>query len=154
MIKLIASVGICVLGGFIGSFFTASSAGSWYAALKKPALNPPAWIFAPVWTVLYIMMGVSAFLIWKQGLGNDNVKTALTIFTLQLALNFAWSPVFFGMKSPLTGLVVIILMWFAILATILLFHRISQPAAYMLVPYLVWVSFAVYLNSSIYFLND
>jgi len=153
MIKLIISVGICVLGGFVGSFFTASSVGSWYAALKKPALNPPSWIFAPVWTVLYIMMGVSAFLIWKQGLGNDNVKMALTIFMLQLALNFVWSPVFFGMKSPLIGLVIIILMWCAILATIILFHRISQPAAYLLVPYLLWVSFATYLNSSIYFLN-
>jgi len=153
MIKLIISVGICVLGGFAGSFFTASSVNSWYAALRKPVLNPPSWIFAPVWTILYVMMGVSAFLIWKQGLGNDNVKTALTIFILQLALNFAWSPAFFGMKSPLMGLVIIVLMWCAILFTIVLFHRVSHPAAYLLAPYLIWVSFATYLNASIYFLN-
>ena len=153
MTKLVISVAICVLGGYLGSFFTATSAGSWYAAIKKPALNPPSWIFAPVWTILYIMIGASASLIWNKGLGNNDVRMALTVFVLQLALNFAWSPAFFGMKSPLMGLVIIILMWCAILATIMLFYRVSQPAAYLLVPYLLWVSFATYLNASIYFLN-
>ncbi len=153
MKKLLISVGVCLLGGMAGSFFTVPSVKSWYPALVKPALNPPSWIFAPVWTILYIMIGVSAFLVWRKAPVDKSVRMALTVFLIQLALNFAWSPAFFGMRSPLLGLVIIVLMWQTILAAIIGFYRISRPAAYLLVPYFLWVSFATYLNASIYYLN-
>lgn len=153
MLKLVTSVMVCLLGGFAGSFFTSSSLESWYLQLKKPALNPPSWVFAPVWTALYIMMGVAAYLVWEKWPKDRSAGPALALFALQLALNFTWSPAFFGARSPLLGLVVIMLMWAAIAATLVLFYRVSPPAAYLLVPYLVWVSFAVYLNASIFYLN-
>ncbi|MCX5680674.1 MAG: tryptophan-rich sensory protein [Candidatus Omnitrophica bacterium] len=153
MIKLMISIGVCLLGGFVGSFFAASSIGSWYEHLKKPVLNPPAWIFAPVWTMLYIMIGVSAFLVWRRKPRGKDIRIALVLFLVQLLLNFFWSPVFFGMRSPSLSLVIIILMWQTILATIIIFYRISIPAAYLLVPYFIWVSFATYLNAGIYYLN-
>jgi len=153
MIKLIVSIGVCILGGVAGSFFTSGAINSWYIHLKKPVLNPPSWIFAPVWTMLYIMMGVSAYLVWRKGLGNDHARLAMSLFLMQLILNFLWSPIFFGMRSALYGFIIIILMWIAILATIILFYRISKVSAYLLVPYIVWVSFATYLNGAILYLN-
>lgn len=153
MIKLIVSIAVCLLGGAAGSFFTSGSIDSWYIYLKKPALNPPSWVFAPVWTALYIMMGVSVYLVWRKGLGDRYAGSAIIAFLIQLILNFLWSPVFFGMRSPLYSFIIIILMWIAILATIILFYRISKVSAYLLVPYLLWVSFAIYLNGAILYLN-
>lgn len=153
MKKFIISVGGCLIGGVAGSFFTVPSVNSWYPTLVKPPLNPPSWIFAPVWTALYVMMGVAAYLVWRKAPANKGVNMALTAFLIQLALNFAWSPVFFGMRSPLLGLIIIVLMWQTILATIISFRMISKPAAYLLIPYFLWVSFATYLNASIYYLN-
>jgi translocator protein len=151
--KLCSSVLACLAVGFAGSFFTNTSISSWYAGLNKPFFNPPSWVFAPVWTMLYVLMGVSAFLIWRQGLEDKKVRTALFAFIVQLALNALWSPAFFGMKSTSAGLVVIIFLWMAISKTIFLFYRISKPASFLLLPYILWVSFAFVLNAAIFSLN-
>ena len=150
--KLIISILICLLAGFIGSFFTTPAIPTWYAMLQKPSFAPPAWVFFPVWTALFIMMGISLFLVWqKEG---QKVKNALYIFAAQLALNALWSVAFFGLKSPLMGLIEIIILWIAILATILSFMKISRTASYLLIPYILWVSFAAILNFSIWKLNS
>lgn len=152
-IKLIISIFICELAGIIGSFFTASSIQTWYAGLQRPMLNPPNWVFGPVWTILFALMGIAAFLLYKKGIQHRRIKIALGIFSVQLVLNTLWSILFFGMKSPGVALVEIIFLWATIAATIIAFYKISRLAAYLLVPYILWVSFAVYLNYSIWILN-
>ncbi|MCX6008784.1 MAG: tryptophan-rich sensory protein, partial [Chloroflexi bacterium] len=139
--------------GLIGSIFTREAIPTWYAALEKPAFNPPNWLFAPVWTLLYIMMGVAAFLVWRKGLENKQVRIALIVFLVQLVLNALWSVAFFGLESPLYGLIVIAALWVAILLTVLKFYRISSAASVLLWPYLLWVTFAAVLNVSIWLLN-
>jgi translocator protein len=157
--KLIIAVIIPQVAGAVGSFFTIPSIPSWYAHLTKPTFNPPAWIFAPVWTTLFIFMGVAAFLIWSaytkasDGQGKKAVKIALIIFIVQLTLNTLWSIIFFGRHNPGGAFIEIIFLWLAILATIISFSKISKPAAWLLVPYLLWVSFAAFLNFSIWQLN-
>ena len=150
LFKLIVAVSVSEIVGIIGSVFTTSSIQTWDAALAKTALNPPAWVFGPVWTILYFLMGVAAFLVWEKGLNKKDVKIALIIFDVQLALNIFWSIIFFGLRSSGWAFVEIIFLWLAILATIILFARISRPAAWLLLPYIVWVSFAGYLNYSIW----
>lgn len=150
---LLYSLIICQLAGIIGSFFTSSSIPTWYAALEKPSFNPPNWVFAPVWTTLFVLMGISLYLIWNKGLKAKKVKIALTFFGIQLTLNVLWSIIFFGLKSPLYAFMEIIILWIAILLTIFKFYRISKAAAYLLIPYLIWVSFAVVLNFLILTLN-
>ena len=152
-IKLIVSIFICLLAGIIGSFATQSAIPTWYASLNKPSFNPPNWIFGPVWTTLYIMMGIAAFLIWRNGLNNKSVMIAISIFLIQLILNCIWSIAFFGFKSPFAGLVIIIFLWIAIVATMFAFYKISMPAMILLIPYIFWVSFAAVLNYAIYMLN-
>lgn len=151
--KLIVSVIGCELVGFLGTPFTISSIPTWYATLNKPPFAPPNWIFGPVWTLLYFLMGVAFYLIWKQGWQKKKVKTAGTYFLAQLGFNFIWSPIFFGLRSPLLGLVTILAMWTLIVITIKKFYPLSKPAAYLLIPYLLWVSFATILNASIVILN-
>ena len=151
--KLIIAIGVSELAGIIGSFFTAGALPDWYVALNKPALNPPDWVFGPVWVTLYLLMGIAAFLVWQKGLKRKNVKVALIIFSVQLFLNALWSPLFFGMKNPGLAFAELILLWFAIVATMAAFYRISKPALFLLAPYLLWVSFAGYLNCSIWMLN-
>lgn len=152
--KLIIAIAICELAGVIGSVFTAPTIQSgWYAELIKPTLNPPAGVFGPVWTILFALMGVAVFLIWKQGFGRKDVKIALMVFDIQLALNVFWSVVFFSWRNPGGALIEIIFLWFAIVASIVLFARISKPAAWLLAPYILWVSFAMYLNFMIWALN-
>jgi len=152
-IKLAGSIVLCMLAGFIGSFATRPKIPGWYASLQKPSFNPPPWLFGPVWTLLYILMGIALFLIWRKGLAAGGVKIALLVFFLQLILNAFWSFAFFGAQSPLAGLVVIIALWAAIVATMVLFAPLSRVAAVLLVPYILWVSFAAILNASIYVLN-
>ena len=150
---LVGSVILCVLVGAAGSVFTVTGPGSWYDLLTKPSFNPPNWIFGPVWTTLYILMGISLYLIlleWKKGV---DIRCAGGLFAVQLFLNFIWSYMFFGLQSPTYAFIVIALLWVAILATILTFLRISRIAAYLLVPYILWVSFASILNYSIMILN-
>lgn len=151
--KLVAAIVVSELAGVIGSFFTVSAVPAWYAGLVKPALNPPSWVFGPAWTTLYALMGISAFLIWKNGWGRKDVRTALGVFGVQLFLNAIWSIIFFGIQSPGWALVDIAALWLAIVWTMLVFYKISKPAASILVPYLLWVSFASYLNYSILALN-
>ncbi|MBP9762576.1 tryptophan-rich sensory protein [Patescibacteria group bacterium] len=151
--KLILCIFLCELSGIVGSLFTTKAIPTWYAGLIKPALNPPSWVFGPVWTVLYAMMGVAAFLVWKQGWQRKEVKIALGVFGLQLVINALWSLLFFGLHNPLLALIDILLLWLLILVTMIVFYRISKPAAYLLLPYLCWVSFATYLNYAIYVLN-
>lgn len=150
--KLAASIGICLLAGVVGSIFTVSAIPSWYAALVKPFFAPPNWVFAPVWTTLYVLMGISLFLVWRKGF-NKKTKSAINFFGIQLALNVLWSLAFFGLKSPIAGFVVIIALWAAIAVTIMKFMKISRSAGLLLVPYIVWVSIAALLNLSVVLLN-
>ena len=151
--KLIIAIFSCQLAGVIGSFFTTSSISTWYAALEKPSFVPPNWLFAPAWIILYLLMGISAYLIWIKGWENKKVKAALMVFILQLIFNIQWSVLFFGLQSPLYGFIKIVLLWLVILFTILKFYPISKTAAYLLIPYILWVSFAAMLNYSILILN-
>ena len=152
-VKLIVSVAICQLAGVIGSVFTARSVSTWYITLVKPTFTPPSWLFAPVWISLYALMGVSLFLVWRKGSEVRGVKTAVAVFAVQLVLNACWSAAFFGARSPLAGLIVILVLLAAIVLAMVRFFRISPPAGALLVPYLVWVAFATVLNASIYNLN-
>jgi len=151
--KLVVSIIACQCAGIIGSIFTRGAIPTWYATLEKPAFNPPNWLFAPVWTLLYIMMGIAAFLVWRKGWENRQVRIALIVFLVQLVLNALWSVVFFGLESPLYGLIVIAALWVAILFTVLKFYRISSAASVLLWPYMLWVTFAAVLNVSIWLLN-
>ncbi|MFP4424800.1 MAG: TspO/MBR family protein [Candidatus Woesearchaeota archaeon] len=149
-LKLIASIIICQLAGIIGSVFTISSVSTWYVTLNKPFFNPPGWIFGPVWTILYLLMGISLYLVWTN---KDRTRKALAIFATQLVLNSLWSILFFGLQSPFLAAMEIIVLWGAILLSIAYFYRISRPAAYLLIPYILWVTFAAVLNLSIFLLN-
>ena len=151
--KLLISIIACQCAGVIGSIFTMSTIPTWYATLQKPLFTPPNWLFAPAWGTLYLLMGISAFIVWRRGLNNLLVKRALIVFLIQLVLNALWSVVFFGLESPLYGIVVIIALWLAILFTMLKFFKVSSVAAVLLLPYLLWVSFATVLNISIWVLN-
>jgi len=151
--KLIISIVICQLAGVIGSFFTMDAIPVWYDTLAKPSFNPPSSVFGPVWIFLYLLMGISLFLVWKEDLKNKQVKTAFMIFMIQLVFNAAWSIVFFGMRSPVGGLIVIVILWILILITTLKFLKISKTAGMLLVLYLLWVTFAAILNYSIFTLN-
>lgn len=153
IIRLAISIGVCLAAGFIGSIFTTASIPTWYTTLEKPSFNPPNWLFGPVWTILFILMGISAFLVWRVGLSEPNVRIALIIFVIQLILNVFWSVAFFGLRSPIAGLIVIIVLWVAILLTILSFAKVSITAGILLIPYILWVSFASILNATIYVLN-
>ncbi len=152
LIKFIISIAIPQVAAGIGSLLTAPNISSWYSQLQKPALNPPNWIFAPVWTVLFIMMGVSLYLIWTAP-DSASKKTAYLIFAIQLILNVTWSGLFFALQRPLYAGIEIIILWIAILINILKFYSISKPAGWLLVPYILWVSFASYLNWQIFLLN-
>jgi len=151
---LVGAVAICLLAGFIGSLVTAPAIPGWYAGLIKPALIPPSWVFAPVWTTLYILMGISLFLVIQTGTNSHEVRTALALFSVQLLLNVGWSFAFFGNQSPFSGFIVIVALWIVLLATVICFLRISRTAGLLLVPTLAWVSFASYLNYAIMVLNS
>jgi benzodiazapine receptor len=151
--KLVIAIVVSELAGIIGAVFTTPSISGWYAGIVKPALNPPAWVFGPVWTTLFALMGIATFFIWKKGLERRNVKIALGIFVGQLFLNTLWSIIFFSLHSPGGALIEIVFLWLAIFTTIVAFAKISKLAAWLLVPYIAWVSFAVYLNFTIWTLN-
>lgn len=153
VLKLLFAIIICELVGILGAIFTTPAIPTWYASLKKPSFSPPNWVFGPAWTLLYALMGVAAYLIWQQGLEKPVVRNALFIFTLQLFLNFLWSFFFFKLQSPLHALIEIFLLWVLILATIISFYQINKTAGLILIPYLLWVSFATLLNFYIVKLN-
>ncbi len=139
--------------GIIGSVFTAKSVKTWYLTLQKPFFNPPGWIFGPVWIFLYTLMGISSYMIWQDRAINNLVKPALIIFGVHLVLNALWSILFFGLKNPGLAFIEIIVLLIFIVIIIFLFYKINPRAAYLLIPYLVWVSFASILNFSIWKLN-
>lgn len=151
--KLFLSIVVCELVGLIGAVFTAPSIEGWYMDLVKPPLNPPAWVFGPAWTILYALMGIAAFVVWQKGLKQKKVRVALGLFFVQLALNGAWSFIFFGAHRIGFALIEIVALWIAILCTIIAFAKCSKRAAWLMAPYLAWVSFAVYLNAVIWVLN-
>jgi benzodiazapine receptor len=159
-LKLVIAIVVSQLAGIIGSVFTVSSIPTWYAMLQKPSFSPPNWIFGPVWTTLYFLMGVAAFLVWSSyskatdGQTQKRIKVALWVFIGQLILNALWSVIFFGLKNPGWAFVEIILLWLAIVGTIIVFSKISRLAVFLLLPYILWVSFAGYLNYSIWMFNQ
>jgi benzodiazapine receptor len=153
IVKLIVSILACFGAGVIGSFFTFKAIPTWYLGLKKPRYTPPNQVFGPVWTTLYILMGVSVFFVWQKGLSDNDVLLAFTLFWVQLLFNSLWSIIFFGMKSKGGGVFIIIVLWLLILATIVTSFRISIWAGVLLIPYIIWVSIASYLNIGIWWLN-
>jgi len=175
VIKLSISIIICEFAGVIGSIFTTPSIGGWFKNLNKPSFNPPNWIFAPVWSLLFLLMGISLYLVWEKnwvvknkiGLqkkawnrysekfwqGSWQKANIILIFSVQLFLNILWSVVFFGKHSPNVAFFVLLMLWFAILSTIINFYRVSKASAYLLLPYILWVSFAGVLNFYLWILN-
>ena len=151
--KLIASILICFLAAAIGSIFTSPQIGGWYAGLEKPWFAPPNWVFGPVWTTLYLLMGIALFLVWRKGLERPDVRQGVILFGVQLAFNAAWSLVFFGLQSLFAGLVCIVILWVLILATLIQFWKIDRIAGALLIPYIAWVSIATCLNYAIWVLN-
>jgi len=150
--KLIISIALPLVLGSVAGMFTSQSVPDWYAALNKPAFNPPDWIFGPVWTLLYLLMGISFFMVWKQEKGKLR-NLAILIYSVQMFLNFAWSFIFFYFKLIGLALVEIVLLWCAIILMLVLFKKIKPIAAYINTPYLLWVSFAAILNAAYYILN-
>lgn len=150
---LIISIAITLAIGFTASYFTRPEIPGWYAGLQKPSFSPPNWLFGPVWTTLYILIGIAAYLVWQRRDGSTAYSNARNIYIVQLALNFSWSIVFFGLHQMLGAFVVIILLLISIIGCMVYFSRFSKTAAWLLVPYLLWVSFASVLNFSIYLLN-
>ena len=167
---------LCLAAGAVGSIFTAEAIPTWYQSIIKPAFNPPSWIFGPVWTILYVLMGVSLYLVWKNDwkvlnpvlvpskkvwnrwsesfwVGAWQKQNVIAIFAIQYVLNILWSYVFFGLRMPGLAFFEILALWVSIIYLIINFYRISKPAAWILIPYIFWVSFAVYLNYSIWALN-
>ena len=153
-VKIIISVSVCLLVAFLASLATQSSVKTWFLTIEKPFFNPPGWLFAPVWTLLYIMMGIAFGLIWSSDFKDKKVvKSAMIIFGIQLALNALWSILFFGLCNPLLAFIEILLLWLFIFETIKVFKPIDSLASKLLYPYLAWVSFATILNASIWWMN-
>jgi benzodiazapine receptor len=152
ILKLIASVVISQAAGAIGSLFTVQNIPTWYAGLNKPSFNPPNYLFGPVWITLYFMMGIAFFLVWKNS-GKFDIKVPTILFITQLVLNALWSIIFFGMKNPMFGFFEIIILWVFIVFCVIKFYSVSKIAAWLMLPYLLWVSFASVLNFKIWMLN-
>ncbi len=152
LLKLLVSIMLPLSMGTIAGMFTAQSVPEWYATLNRPSFNPPNWIFGPVWTTLYVLMGISLFLIWKQDVSKER-NLAILFFLIQLILNFVWSFIFFYFNMIGFALVEIILLWISIAMMLVLFYKIKPMATYINIPYLLWVTFATVLNASYYFLN-
>jgi len=147
-------VATCIGVGYISGETTRSSVDTWYRLIEKPSFNPPDWIFAPVWSTLYVLMGIAAGLVWARiDYESQNVKPALKFFFIQLALNALWSFLFFGLKNPMLAMFEIVLLWLMIYETWHKFKKINKFAAWLFIPYLLWVSFAAVLNASIWYLN-
>lgn len=152
--RILTVVVTCLAIGYFSGIVTRSSITTWYPTLVKPSFNPPNWIFAPVWSMLYVMMGVAAGLVWDRiESDKETVKKALIFFAIQLALNALWSYLFFGLHNPMLAGLEIIILWLMIYETYIQFARINKIAGFLLIPYLLWVSFATVLNGSIWWLN-
>ena len=152
ILKLVTSVILCQIAGFLGSLFTTPAIPTWYQTLNKPFFTPPNWVFSPVWICLFVLMGISLFFVWRRP-DHPQFKPALIFFFVQLILNVLWSIAFFGLRSPFLGLVDIVALWIAILLTIQYSFKVSKFAGVLLIPYLLWVGFASLLNFSLWILN-
>jgi tryptophan-rich sensory protein len=154
ILKFLVALVVCFGASGLGVLFMAQdSVNTWYAQLQKPSFTPPDWVFGPAWTILYLLMAISVFLVWNKGLDYPKVKQSLGLFLIQLALNAFWTPLFFGFHLILPAFINIIVLWFAILFTMLAFKRISLRAGILLIPYLIWVGYATILNGSMWYLN-
>ena len=153
VVKLVVCLVLTFSAAILGSLSTRNAVGDWYANLNKPSFTPPGWLFGPVWTALYVLMAVSAAIVWDKGLDKAAVRIALALFLVQLILNGLWTPLFFGLRMPLVAFIEILLLWVAVGLTILVFARVSLAAAMLLMPYILWTSFAAVLNLSIWLLN-
>src|SRR3990167_6152040 len=151
--RLLLSLGVCLAAGVAGSLYTAQSVSWWYPLLNKPAITPPAWVFGPVWTFLFILMGYSLYLVWNKGLKKKGVTDAVALFGVQLILNVAWSYLFFGLRNPLLAFFEIIVLWAVLLLTYIKFHKIEANAGHLLLPYLIWTGYAGVLNFLIVLMN-
>ncbi len=152
-LPLILSVAVCLAAGGIGSYFTTPYLPTWYASINKPPINPPAWVFAPVWTTLYMLMGIAVSIIWVEKNKKEQRKKGLKVFAIQLILNVVWSVAFFTFQSPAAACVLVVALWAFIFLSIRAFLPISKVAGYLLIPYIAWVSFAAILNFWIAWLN-
>lgn len=154
-VVLFVAVAIPVLGGFLSGYFVAKDiskkSNGWYDSLKKPSWNPPRWVFGPAWTLLYLLMGMASYFVWKEG--GPNTVLPLSIYGLQLLINFSWTPIFFGAQRPDIALIIILVLWFMIITTMVLFYSITPIAMYLLVPYILWVTYASTLNAYIVYKN-
>lgn len=154
LLALVGFLGLCLLVSFANGAVTAGSVNGWYRTLVRPPLSPPDWLFAPVWTALYVTIGVSAWLVWRRvDVGSHRKRSALRVWGWQLLANASWPAAFFGAQSTGLGLLVIFILWSSIAATMLVFWPVRRAAALLLVPYLLWVSFATYLNAAFWWLN-
>lgn len=154
VLALLLAVVAVELVGASGAVFTAQGLAEWYETIERPAVAPPNWVFAPVWTTLFALIGGAVWLVWRQAESQPrDVRLALGVFTVHFAANLAWSAVFFGQQAIAAGLAVILLLWLLIVATMVVFARVDRRAALLLVPYLLWVSFATYLNYRFWVLN-
>ncbi len=153
-IKIILCITVCEAAGILGTVATSPNIPTWYASLNKPSFNPPSWLFGPVWTTLFALMGIALYLVVQKKIKTKQQKLAVTLFGLQLAVNVLWSFLFFGMHQPLWAFVDLVLLWLLIAACIVLFYRQNKWAGILLVPYIAWVSFAGILNFAIYRLNS
>lgn len=152
-LKLIIAVALPLVVGATSGFFTVTGVESWYQTINKPSWNPPNWVFGPVWTTLYILMGIALFLVWKADTSAELKKIAISLFAVQLVFNFFWSFIFFYLQQPGWAVLELAVMWIFILLTIFAFAQVSKTAAWLLVPYISWVSFAGILNYTIWKLN-
>jgi tryptophan-rich sensory protein len=152
-LRLVFSLLLPLAAGALGGLATSQGVSEWYPTLQKPFFNPPSWVFGPVWTLLYLMMGYAFFLIWNMGPSNPKVRVAMAVFGLQLLLNVLWSFLFFGARAPGWAFLEIVLLWLLIGQTLLLFRRLRTWAGWLLAPYLAWVTFAGVLNFAIWTLN-
>ena len=154
IMKILVMVATCLAVGFFAGLFTQAGVREWFPMLAKPSFNPPNWVFAPVWSLLYILMGIAAGLVWsRMDVEHDRVRRSLVYFWIQLALNALWSALFFGLRNPFLALIEIVLLWLMIYETWFRFKRIDKTAGWLFVPYLAWVTFASALNLSIWWLN-
>lgn len=151
-VSLFLSLALCFLAAGLGSTATSSSLSTWYPQLDKPSWTPPNWVFGPVWTLLYALMGIAAWLVWRQKESSQRT-VGLTLHGVQLALNLLWSVIFFGFQSPGVAAIEIVVLWAAIIATTKCYWSVSRAASWLMVPYIVWVTFAMALNISIWRLN-
>jgi tryptophan-rich sensory protein len=152
-LKLILSIALPQLVGILSGLASVGGTREWYESLVKPSFTPPSWVFGPAWTLLYLMMGIALYLVWRKGLSEPGVKTALVIFLIQMGLNGIWSPLFFGMHAPGLALIDILILWWAIGVTVYVFFGQSKVAGALLLPYWAWVTFAAVLNYSFWRLN-